>query len=567
MKIIAKILLLFISISVVSSCADREDESNVAFQQEDTLKDIVFQERNPKLPEVRTRAFAGKSQPFTRSMSFNEVNANKGLLLGYSYKVGSSILGDPGNVGSQVIDVSRISGNDTSNVSAIHIGASSTNSFSYANYDDFISKSQYTKKTSSGFGINIFNIIKIGRKHKNTYLFASYIRDSLKSVFGQADIAYYNSKFTLNTAPSSLRTYITKYLSTSFLQNLYGSTAGNILDSYGDFLLTGYLTGGRATALFAGQAAYSASVTEREKMMDKSINASIDIKFGKDSTASFNLDSLRIGKNEGHVSGSIHYLDECYASVYTYGGRHGVEAVDKPLDLKKTGIDLSPWAKSLDDYTTHTLMDITDGGLLPIGEIVLEDNYKKRLKYTSEGLLAKLGEVLTPNIEITRHYVRYSSSLNKPLYAIAGVINSRQGDKIILADPNQQNLSDAELAKNSDNTYFFKKASEIASKLKSVFEIEIKTNVYGKINPDIIDPLCEVVTTDFNNLYWCKSKIDGLNYIYDKTNKIAFSIYNDSNDGDYVLDDYGIRDWFESQCKYKSFNTGTITRSYKIIGL
>lgn len=48
---------------------------------------------------------------------------------------------------------------------------------------------------------------------------------------------------------------------------------------------------------------------------------------------------------------------------------------------------------------------------------------------------------------------------------------------------------------------------------------------------------------------------------------MAFSIYDDDIDGDYTLDDYGIRDWFESNCTKRSISIGTITRSYKTIGL
>lgn len=56
-------------------------------------------------------------------------------------------------------------------------------------------------------------------------------------------------------------------------------------------------------------------------------------------------------------------------------------------------------------------------------------------------------------------------------------------------------------------------------------------------------------------------------YIHDRHNKVAFSIYDDDIDGDYTLDDYGIRDWFESNCTKRSISIGTITRSYKTIGL
>ena len=58
----------------------------------------------------------------------------------------------------------------------------------------------------------------------------------------------------------------------------------------------------------------------------------------------------------------------------------------------------------------------------------------------------------------------------------------------------------------------------------------------------------------------------GIHYIYDKTNKIAFSYLVDTIDEDWILDDYGIRDWVES-LPTKSISLATIANSYKIIGL
>lgn len=47
----------------------------------------------------------------------------------------------------------------------------------------------------------------------------------------------------------------------------------------------------------------------------------------------------------------------------------------------------------------------------------------------------------------------------------------------------------------------------------------------------------------------------------------TFSVYEDDLEGDYVLDEYGIRDWFDEKCTYKSIALGTVTRTFKIIGL
>ena len=300
--------------------------------------------------------------------------------------------------------------------------------------------------------------------------------------------------------------------------------------------------------------------------MDQEINASIDYKTDK-GTINFKLDSLNIGKNNGSISGRKSFLEKSYACVNTYGGKHGINMVDNPFDLHTSSINLTPWTQSLDDENTHSIVSIGDGGLIHISDVVLEDNYKKRLKYTLAGYLVGYSRFLPTFIEISRYYIKHSEKYDKDLYGIAAILNTRQGDKIILTDPSDKDLTEDELIKNDDNNVFFAKASQIAEKMKKVFSIEIKSNVYGHFNPHILDPLCEVVTVDFSDMHWIENKNMRLKYIYNKEHKIAFSVYDDELEGDYVLDEYGIRDWYDENCTYKSIALGTITRTFKIIGL
>lgn len=561
-------LFSFFVIVLVSCSEVAEQESGNAIKSTaiQEIQDTVYQERNSNLPNVKTHWSDYELLSSTRATANDDKNGNSGELLGYSYKIGNTILGDPHNVGFPVIDIDKVSDYDPKFITKNHIGTSSINSFSYNSYDDFIQKSQYLKKSSSGFSLNILHIIKIGRRHKNTKVFSSYISDSIHAVYGEADIAYYNSEFKLNPSESSLHAYALACLTKSFMKNLYGSPAGKLLGSYGDFIMADYLTGGKITALYAGLARSSISVKDKEKLMDQEINASIDFKIKKYS-GNISLDSLKIGNSSGVISGRKKFLDECYTSINTFGGKHGIETADRLLDIHKSSMDMSSWAQSLDNENTHSIVSIGDGGLLHISDVVLEDNYKKRLELTSEGYLDSFNKFFSTFIEISRYYVRYSSKYNKALYGIAAILNTRQGDKIILIEPNDKNLTDEELLKNNDNDVFFAKASKIAEEMKKVFDIEIKSNVYGRYNPQILDPLCETITVDFNNMHWFGNSNLNLKFIYNKESKIAFTVYEDDLEGDYVLDEYGLRDWFDANCTYKNISLGTVTRTFKIIGL
>ena len=55
--------------------------------------------------------------------------------------------------------------------------------------------------------------------------------------------------------------------------------------------------------------------------------------------------------------------------------------------------------------------------------------------------------------------------------------------------------------------------------MEKYFEIEIKTNIYAKYNPVLLNPLCEVIVCNGDNLHWCKDKNSGLYYIYDRQKK------------------------------------------------
>ena len=57
----------------------------------------------------------------------------------------------------------------------------------------------------------------------------------------------------------------------------------------------------------------------------------------------------------------------------------------------------------------------------------------------------------------------------------------------------------------------------------------------------------------------------GIVYLYNPTERIALSYYTDEIDEDWILDDYGIRDWAES-VPTRSISMASLA-NYTIIGL
>ena len=76
---------------------------------------------------------------------------------------------------------------------------------------------------------------------------------------------------------------------------------------------------------------------------------------------------------------------------------------------------------------------------------MLEKNFRYRLDDTTNGFLESFGEVQDPKIEIVKVLAKTTSTGEK-LYEIAAILNTRQGDKIILSDGTYLNASDSECA-------------------------------------------------------------------------------------------------------------------------
>ena len=95
----------------------------------------------------------------------------------------------------------------------------------------------------------------------------------------------------LQTAPSALRKIAADYLDELFVDALYNSSMVELMQSYGEFVLTGYYTGGRASALFYGVDTNSIQFDSKEKDMDVAINASYEWKNKKPTAPSDTIHS------------------------------------------------------------------------------------------------------------------------------------------------------------------------------------------------------------------------------------------------------------------------------------
>ncbi len=557
-----------ISIALLSLGAvgcNNEDLLSSGFKESGQEEIIVVQERDPKLPTKSVaKPIVVDEEVLMRSISENgAIIGNSEALLGYSYSVGNSILGDYKNVGSPVVCVDKIKEYSADYISSKALNSFVTERFSYSDYNDYASKLSETKKVSTGFSLDL-GFFKIGRKKTTEKTFKSEITSSDKAVYGELNMLYYNSLFELN--PINRKFYARECLSPVFQKSLYSAPIGDLINHYGEYVLTGYMTGGKAFALFAGKIRKSNESSSVESTMDNAIDASATWK--RDSISGSISGSCNFGKYKGNGSYTAESLgfSMLQTKLWLYGGRSVGITMDCANNWDDVNLNLDSWVESLSDSNTHAIIDLMEDGLYPLSEFVLEENFKRRIDGTLLELYPKYPTFVTPYIEIARVFERYSSS-GEALYDIAAVLTTRQSDKIVLRTGDASNASDAELRRNEDADVFKQKAMAIAQAKQEFYDLEIRVNTFTRLNPAIGKPLCiDLGKVDESSMYVCSNPRTGMHFIYDKSKKIAFSYLVDDLDGDWILDEYGIRDWAESLV-VKSISLTTIANSYKIIGL
>ena len=544
---------------ILASC-NNEEILPLNYNTNEQEEVIIVQERNPKLPvKSVNKPVVVEDCSLTRTTNGNgAIIGNSDALLGYSYSVGNSILGDYSNVGHPVVNIEKVKEYGTDYISPKALQFFSAERFSYSNYDSYESKLSETNKIATGFSLNL-GLFKIGRKKTTETTFNSTITSSNQAVYGELNMLYYNSSFELLS--TSRKLYARECLSPVFQRNLYSSTMGDILNTYGEYILTGYITGGKAFALFAGLGNNTSSSVSNEQAMDTNIDASVS---WKENSAS---GSCNFGNGNGSSSSTTTGVTNIQTKLWIYGGTPGGLIMNSANELNNINLDLNPWVASLSDSDTHTIVDLTENGIYPLSEFILEENFKRRLDATSLGALPKYPSFVTPYIDVMRVFERYSSTTGEALYDIAAVLTTRQGDKIVLRTGDAETATDAELRNNENASVFTQKANAIALEKQEFYDLEIRINSSTRLNPIMGTPLCiDLGKIDESSMYVYSNPRTGIQYIYDRTNKIAFSHLVDDLDGDWILDEYGIRDWVES-LETKSIALATIANSYKIIGL
>ena len=557
MKSCIKLAIVSICILIASSCHTDLTETTSCLQVQDEEKVVVFdREQNLPLPKITI-----DTGILTRATPTNRGNTD--ALLGYGYKLlnGTYIMGDFNNVTFPVVNLEAIRQYDPTYIGGNRLNTVQTKIFAYDTFERYQYTSTVSKKVSSGFSFS-FKLFSIGRKKATTETFKTVIDKLEESTFGELSLDFVSDHFSLQHSEGARKLFSRQFLTRSFIRSLYGSPIQSTLDNYGEFVLTEYLTGGKAYAVYAGHNSKYSTSSERESGITKSINASLTYK-GATASGQLGFSSSDSKKEENDFQNSNTFI-----YIKTFGGnRNGSEAEVKARTLDGLNVNLTPWLNSLNVEENNTIIDVSDNSLFPLSAFVLEKNFKQRLDDTTNGILPSFKTFVIPYIEIDRVMVRSTPSY-EPLYEVAPVLVTRQGDRVIFMTDNSASSSDEELKKNNDNNHFLQKVKQLSANRHKLFsdKLELSYNKKARLNPALRTPLCLVLNKfnkeDFYRYYYPKT---GIMYIYAPKTHIAFSCYMDEDDDD-VLDVYGIREWVENLPEKKT-SIASLASHYYIIGL
>ena len=559
MKTFFYIIILSAVIPFFIACSDNLDlptSQMSAIEAENSEGDVVIQKRNPNLPEVVTKA-----PTFEEGLTRNNATiGSSDKSLGYGYKLynGNYIPSDFDNFTHSILNIEAIKAYDESYVDEKYPNWNDQSSYTYYNFDDYTHFSTESKTIKTGFSLNL-GLFSIGKKRTTVETFRTFINETMEQTYGEMNILFAHGKFMLLNSSGSTKVYARQFLRRSFINNLYTSTISSVINSYGDLVVVGYYTGGRAFAQYMGNAASSTNVEQRTKSLDTSITASLTYE-GDSLNASFGFN----GKN-GNFDSTVYKKQDIFLRVKTLGGIQNEEsAINTTMSLKDINIDLQSWRKSLNDSKNHTVIDLTQEGLFPMSDFVLERNFQRRFDDTSKNILLPVTRLYTPSIMITR-ILKKTSTSGDNLYEVAAVLVTRQGDQIVLSNGN---ATDAELKQNEDNNVFLEKAKAIAEEKSKYFssDIQISYNTTKRLNPMFRSPLC-IVLENFNEngFYKYYNETTNMEYLYDPTTKLCFSFLADDGD-ESMLEVYGLSTWV-SNLTEKRISMATLANLYTIIGL
>ncbi|GAA6338911.1 MAC/perforin domain-containing protein [Phocaeicola massiliensis] len=502
------------------SCNEEQD-LDLSVNQNDAGKEIVLKERDSRYPLIlsqrKTKPRNTKSIP---TLSFSDY-------LGRSFTCSHFPLGDPEDIKIQVINTEKLMRDYPSYFWKNEIGKGEAQSFAYTGFDRYTENSSTTKKiNNAGFTLNL-GLFSLGAHKTMTEVFTTSKVEESKRIFGELNIQIRDASYYMQTSSNIIKKIKLDYLTEDFKEELYNLTPSEFFNNYGGFVLSSFITGGRATALYTGIYRNNESTETKEKNMNTDISASYGFKFQKDKDGNVSAEG-GIGKDYSHATTSTNKIEAMETSVKTIGGSPFFSNFSIPTKVDNADINLSQWVSSLNDKNTHKIIDIADEGLIPITEFMLEENMKKDFKYFIENGVPSITQIREPYLEINRAILS-GTLLSQVTTTLVTRFNQRIRIKWHMGNP------------HDTHPEYIKNEAKRLSKIYGLKIIQI-------INPESLDIFANDKYTNIKDLDETKMK-----KFVDTKHNTTYLLYSEGEKKyayaihyDYLLDTYAIRDFVNS---------------------
>ena len=520
----------------ITSCTNEEIEKESLIVDLSKNGTRVLVERDPSCPLILSQKSNDKN---TKSASSRAALQLKDYL-GYSYKQKTLPVGNAENIIYPVLDLDKIKKDYPSYVTEKGIGIASATSFSYSDFSRYTENSKTSKKVKGGASLNL-GLFSIGAKRSMEEIFTSSSVNELNSIFGELNVTIKGSVFTLQNSSNIMNKIKLDYQHSTFADDLYNTHPTELISNYGGYALFRFISGGIATALYQGKYVGNEEAAGKEKNMNTEVTGSYGFKVSG-STGSLSGE-FGIGKNFAESSSSTGKIQNLKTSVRTVGGSLATTSFTVPKDINSINVDLTSWVASLNNTSTHKIIDIADEGLIPLTDVILEQNIINHLKPCYKNTNFKVESFGEPCIEIV--YIDKTDSV-----CVYPFLRTRFPDYISLGVISEKNTGVEAILQRVANSY------------KAYTGLKVIVNDTNNLLDDYFRfaqwSIGDGLSFDKLKLYSDNKR--GVKYLVNTETKNAFSIHYD-----YLLDTYAIKNYV------KNLSTITLSDSqiltYKIIAL
>ncbi|MCI6154253.1 MAG: hypothetical protein PUI84_05890 [Bacteroidales bacterium] len=571
-------LILFVFLSLFACQSNSPKEQDLVGEDRGEL----IYSRQGDAPIILSKDIDDRDENSLRSNSSDPLKQ----YIGFAYNPAEGLLGNPACFKRQIFDIRRFEEDSPRSIEKLPLKRLVSECSTFASEKSF--SSNISRKYSNVFSVGVdFKIFKIGYEQTFSSSFNNTFEFKEKTAYAELNVLCQEERETLERSADLDNLISNKYMSDVFRSNLYNKPFQDLFSMdgrYAPVVITQYVSGGKAIFLYHASSKEVHSSTKLESELRDKIETSCTI-----TGNSFSMTPSAKNSNGGSNSSSTSTTNffETLRVVYeTRGGGYAM-GFSAPMKYDQLKMDFSPWVNSLNDKSTHVLIDIPKGGFTPISEFVQEENFKKRIEqraynksFREPYLEIRLG---SPDKESDTYETQpeFPYRAPRPLYLF---LHTRYGDQISLRPIHE---SDNSFWQAQYEEEYNRKVKKIADYAHGYYNLDIRKTFHYSVWEDLMPysrkkSPSSILRVKFSNdivldlfglkegqlkrckhpYYYNEAKGQFMQYLYfvEGNKRYAFAIYDP-----YILDTYGIRDLF-NKAKEEPLSIHDL-KNFRIIGL